>query len=357
METTIDTPTQTLPFQFHGKTGEYFRIWIVNVVLSILTLGIYSAWAKVRNKRYFYSNTELDGSTFEYLANPVTILKGRLIALAVFAIYSISIWFMPLTEPVFLIAFFAALPWLVVRSMAFNARNSAFRNIRFDFRSNYGEAAKVYIGIPLLIIVTLGLAYPYFAYRHRDFIINNSGFGTTGFGFDARAKQFYLIYLKAFGGLVLLGLLIFVVLPMMMPVAQSAAQVPADTMPAATPEKVMLMLLPMLVIIPVYMLIGTYIHTATLNTVFNHAFTGQQRFSSQLKTGRMFWIYMSNLVAILLTLGLLIPWAKIRIARYRLENLAVETEGSLDGFIAGEQERVKATGEEFSEVFDVDLGL
>lgn len=357
METTIDTSSQTLPFQFHGKTGEYFRIWIVNVVLSILTLGVYSAWAKVRNKRYFYSNTELDGSTFEYLANPVAILKGRLIALAVFAIYSIATWFAPLTEPVFLIAFFAGLPWLIVRAITFNARNSAFRNIHFDFSSNYREAAKIYIGIPLLVILTLGLAYPYFAYRHRNFIVDNSGFGTSGFDFDARAKQFYLIYIKAFTGLILLGLLIFVIMPSLMPVAQSAVQVPVETMPAPTPQMILKIMLPLLVIIPVYMLIGTYIYTATLNTVFNHAFTGQQRFSSKLKTRRMFWIYLSNFVAVLLTVGLLIPWAKIRIARYRLENLALETEGSLDSFIAGEQERVKATGEEFAEVFDVDLGL
>ncbi|MED5348372.1 MAG: DUF898 family protein, partial [Pseudomonadota bacterium] len=41
-------------FQFHGEGGEFFRIWIVNLVLSIVTLGIYSAWAKVRTKRYFY---------------------------------------------------------------------------------------------------------------------------------------------------------------------------------------------------------------------------------------------------------------------------------------------------------------
>ena len=86
METTINSPAQTLPFRFHGRAGEYFRIWIVNIMLSIVTLGIYSAWAKVRNKRYFYSNTELDGSSFEYLADPVAILKGRLIAVGIFAI-------------------------------------------------------------------------------------------------------------------------------------------------------------------------------------------------------------------------------------------------------------------------------
>lgn len=38
------------PFSFTGSAGEYFRIWIVNIALSIVTLGIYSAWAKVRTK-------------------------------------------------------------------------------------------------------------------------------------------------------------------------------------------------------------------------------------------------------------------------------------------------------------------
>jgi Zn-dependent protease with chaperone function len=58
-----------LPFEFRGRAGEYFGIWIVNVLLSIITLGIYSAWAKVRRLRYFYGNTWLDGHNFEYHAD------------------------------------------------------------------------------------------------------------------------------------------------------------------------------------------------------------------------------------------------------------------------------------------------
>ncbi len=34
---------------FSGRGSEFFGIWIVNVLLSILTLGIYSAWAKSQN--------------------------------------------------------------------------------------------------------------------------------------------------------------------------------------------------------------------------------------------------------------------------------------------------------------------
>lgn len=55
-------------FEFFGKTMEFWGIWIVNGLLSIITLGIYSAWAKVRTHQYFYGNTELDGHRFSYLA-------------------------------------------------------------------------------------------------------------------------------------------------------------------------------------------------------------------------------------------------------------------------------------------------
>ncbi len=57
--------------EFHGTGGEYFRIWIVNIFLTIVTLGIYSAWAKVRTQRYFASITRLDGASFAYLAKPL----------------------------------------------------------------------------------------------------------------------------------------------------------------------------------------------------------------------------------------------------------------------------------------------
>jgi uncharacterized membrane protein YjgN (DUF898 family) len=53
-------------FTFSGTRREYFGIWIVNILLTVLTLGIYSAWAKVRRMHYFYRNTRLAGASFDY---------------------------------------------------------------------------------------------------------------------------------------------------------------------------------------------------------------------------------------------------------------------------------------------------
>lgn len=344
-----------LPFEFDGRTGEYFRIWIVNVVLSILTLGIYSAWAKVRTKRYFYGNTRVDGTGFDYHAKPVAILKGRLIAVAVLVGYYITLQFLPLAEPVFLLLFMVALPWLVVRALMFNARNSSYRNVRFGFRSNYLEAAKVFIGMPLLVVLTLGLFYPYFMYRQKSFVVNNSGFGTAGFDFRAEAGSFYEIYLKAFGMLVLIAVLFAFVLPALAPVAIGQDMGSTEQAPGA--GQLTLGLLPLLLMVPLYMLFFTYIQTATTNLVFNKSLLQDHQLQSTLSVGRMFWIYLTNFLAVVCSLGLLIPWASIRIARYRFENLSLQTAGSLDEFVAEERDQVRATGEELAEAFDVDLGL
>src|SRR3954471_13313191 len=77
-------------FEFRGKSGEFFRIWIVNIALTLITLGIYSAWAKVRTRRYFYGNTLVAGHSFDYHASPVRILIGRAIALVLFGGYQLG---------------------------------------------------------------------------------------------------------------------------------------------------------------------------------------------------------------------------------------------------------------------------
>ena len=94
-------PRVLLPFEFRGNGGEYFRIWIVNLLLTIITLGIYSAWAKVRRMRYFYGNTFVDGQSFEYHGQPLAILKGRLIVVAGYVVFVITSQIYPIFAVIF----------------------------------------------------------------------------------------------------------------------------------------------------------------------------------------------------------------------------------------------------------------
>src|SRR5437879_9460526 len=89
-------PGKHHPVQFTAAAGEYFRIWIVNLGLTIVTLGIYSAWAKVRKRRYLYSHTRIGGEGFEYRAKPLPILKGRLFALGLLVVLFAAGHFVPI---------------------------------------------------------------------------------------------------------------------------------------------------------------------------------------------------------------------------------------------------------------------
>src|SRR5262245_18334370 len=343
---------RTEPFSFTGTGGEYFRIWIVNLLLSVLTLGIYSAWAKGRRMRYFYGNTRLAGSAFEYHGKPLQILKGRLIAMGVVVFSAILTTIWPLTNVLFVLLILFGTPWIIVEARTFQMRMSSYRNIRFNFRQDYGEAARIYIGLALLISITLGLIYPYWSFRRYQFAITNTAFGTTPFGCIARAGDFYRIYFVAllFWIPVLLGF--YLVLESYPQLGESGTAAPAD--PALLAG-----LLPLLVlgIAICYFLAMSFLQKALGNVSFGNTLVGPHRVVSRLEMWPLLRIYVVNTLLIALTLGLFLPWAHVRLARYRLESLSLEVHGGLEAFVADQQAQATAAGDELGEFLDVDLGL
>ncbi len=341
---------QARQLEFTGIGSEFFRIWIVNVGLTLVTLGIYSAWAKVRTKRYFYGNTLIDNSSFEYLASPITILKGRLISFAVIASYVLVTDFYPMATPVFLLAFVLIFPWLIVRSLCFNARNTAYRNVTFNFRGSTGQSYLCFLILPLLSVLTLGLAYPAVVARQKRYFVNNSCFGGSEFQLDAATRAFFWIYLKAFLVLLLafaavFGMSYYFALAAAGPTGADAGYAPFIPITIS------------LIIYPAYLIAYTLVQANITNLVVNNSSLEGHHFASNLETGKLLWLYLSNSVAILLSLGLLIPWAMIRSARYRVECTALVTDQPLDNFIRVQQNQISATGEELSDLMDVEFGL
>lgn len=205
-------PVRTVPFEFTGNANEYFRIWIVNTLLTIVTLGVYSAWAKVRTKRYFYRNTKVDGSSFDYLADPIPILKGRIIAaLALGLLFGSQYYSLPLYVGL-LIVYLLLTPWVVVKALAFNARNSAYRNVRFVFTGRPGEAAGLYLGMMLLQIATCGIATPYVQWRMTGFVVTRHLYGDLRLQWESKPMAYFRAYLIAIAMLLLLYVVFLVTL-------------------------------------------------------------------------------------------------------------------------------------------------
>ncbi len=356
-----DAPA-ALTLEFRGDAREYFRIWAVNLCLTLATLGIFSAWAKVRKKRYFYSHTVLDGTPFQYLGQPVPILKGRIVAACLFLVYYAASHLFTSLLPYVLAAGLVVAPWVVVRSAAFNARYSAYRNMTFGFEASYVEALKtVYVWglIPALVVCAMfdwwgnvylaaglfgvfGLAFPWWLRRLKAFIVGRSCYGGAHGELTATGGQFFNVYFVA--GLIMLA-------------AGIATGVLAAAVFAAAKMSELSVILASLPVYAGYVLAFAYIQANIGNLVWNHTRLGPLRFQSTLRGTELAKLYLTNAVAIIATLGFATPWAVIRTLKYRADNMRVLAAGSLAEFRGGAASALQASGAEVAEFFDLDLSL
>ena len=362
-------PSESVPFQlqherlqFNGKAGEYFRIWIVNLSLTVLTLGIYSAWAKVRKNRYIYGNLKLAGSYFDYTAKPLVILRGRLIALALLVVYWVAEIYIPLISAGLLLVLSVVTPWLIVRSRMFNMRYTTYRNIRFSFNPVYGEAFQVVFLYGLLSVITLGLAVPYAHFKRNQMIVDNTKFGNLNFKLDELGKKFYIAYmLGALLAICVLGPLGFVLFKLTSVATQGDPEAAgAILLASASFLKVAPVLIPAFLYFVVLQFVKAYILRVTTNgtSIGGGAEANEvHKLGCDWSLARMLGIYLTNIIAIALSFGLLVPWAQMRILRYQLNHTWVDVSGSLDDVLAGQLSEVSSIGEEIGDVFDVDIGL
>lgn len=335
----------TYPFVFSGKGGEYFRIWIVNIALTLATLGIYSAWAKVRNNRYLYGNTSVANGHFDYHADPKVILKGRIIAIVLLLIYLGLSSFLPVVGVIMALLVLIAIPWIVVRSLAFNARNSSWRNLRFHFAGKEMGAAGAYIGWPLIGVLTFGFGMPYAWFKTAQYGVNNHRMGQTPFRLSAAASDFYAIFFY----MIFAGILASIAFAAVS--AFSFAGIDPDA-----PELTATQVVGGAVFALVYIAIFNLFNALRFRTIYDDLDLGENRIQCSMSIPGYLSVAVTNTIAMLFTLGLFYPWAKVRMSKFMLESLTLRAV-DLDNFVASAEEEQSAFGEEFGDAFDLGIGV
>jgi uncharacterized membrane protein YjgN (DUF898 family) len=369
-EAPVLTDTKPLPLAFHGSAREYFRIWIVNLCLTIVTLGIFSAWAKVRKKRYSYSHTTLGGTPFQYLGQPVPILKGRLIAAAGLLLYYVASHFVTSLLPWVLGAGLVAAPWVVSRSAAFNARYSAFRNMTFHFGGTYwGAARALYMGgiVPALVIVTIfdipgklailgvlygifGFSFPWWLRGLKKFVVEGTSFGGKKGAFLATGGQFFKIYflsslITSAVALPVTGAVYVIFFVIQNPALNESFDPQVQALALAVAGYAG------------YAVGYAYNKSRSGNLAWDHTSLGPIRFSSTLRSLDLTKLYVTNALAIVASCGLAIPWAMMRTLRYRADHMFVRQEGDMAEFKGSDRSTVGAVGAEALGFFDLDLSI
>ena len=338
-------------FEFRGSAGEWFGIWIVNLLLSIVTLGIYSAWAKVRTKKYFYQNTYVAGRNFDYHATGMQILIGRIIVVVGLIAFSV-ISAIPIAGLAVALGLVFLMPWLLVRSLRFNAVMSSYSNVRFRFSGKYGGAFLTFILYPFLCALTLYLTFPFLDRARKRFVMNNHSLGRHEFSFVAGIGGFYKAFLVALlwvlGVSMVIGALVF---PGFAAIeAGLESEDPAVIGPLIGGIYVWFFL----ALIPAGTIYMAMIRNVSLS---NLELEGGHRFHSNVSPGRLIWITLSNAIVTAITLGLMLPWAQIRMARYLASRTALVAGPSLDNFVGALDEEATALGDAYTDLEGIEIGL
>ena len=391
------------PLDFGGSGFEYFKIWIVNILLILITLGVYYPWAKVRNQRYFYANTTLEGRNFEYHATGKQLLMGYIIAMVFLIVVSIVQNISPIGALGAFLSLSVIIPWVVWRSLAFSMRMSSFSNVRFRFVGDLKGAYINFMLLPgllllciyggpslvLLWLITLptsigmeeGLLIATFAFvlivlmvylfaflknKNTHYMVNGYRFGQGQFSTLLETQKFVKILLKTLGlaVLILMSIAVFTVFMMVLAGGGSSllnifSQNAGDILELLLRHNIegALGLVYIAFLMATFILVA-YFQSQVRQYVFaNTVLNGKVNFSSSLTTISLAWLMMSNFLLVLVTLGLGTPWAKVRRAKLILKNTLVDVEHGIDGFITQQQDKQSALGEQIGDAFDVDIGI
>jgi uncharacterized membrane protein YjgN (DUF898 family) len=391
--------------RFTGSGSEYFKIWIVNILLTIVTVGLYYPWAKVRNKRYFYANSTLADRNFEYHATGKQLFVGFLIAVGIFIVFQVLSQVVPPLGLILLLLLFVAIPWIIWRSLIFNMKVSSFSNVFFSFRGKLSSAYINYFGLPLLLVVTfyglpIGIAIimplmfmgnmgggesstfemilpiiiivvsiisflvafyliALIKKRNTEYVLNGTRYGQGIFETKLETKKFMFINLKVFG-LTLLGALVFLGLAVAFGLnPQELSDINPEDLQGGLPEGLIGILVVAYVALLFFMLlIMAFLITRQRTYIFENTMLDKKiGFKSTLRARDYAWVMISNILLIIVTVGFAIPWTKVRMARLTLENTYVDTSVGFDEYLSQKEQEQSSLGDQIGDAFDVDVGI
>jgi uncharacterized membrane protein YjgN (DUF898 family) len=302
--------------RFHGSGGELFGIFITNVLFTLLTLGVYSFWAKVKTRQYLWGQTEFAGDRFGFHGTGKELLIGWVKAAVLFGgLVTLAnlipvVWDKPWANVVAQLLFLGGLavliPLAIIGSMRYRLSRTSWRSVRFGFYGGYRELLGIMLWSFLLTGFTLGLYLPFYQTNLRRFLVNHSLFGSTSFAFNGEGWDLLGRYVRT-----------------------------------------------LLLTLPTLGLIWLWYLAFQRRYYWDHTSFAGARFHCTVTGSGLLGLYAVNLTIIIASLGLALPWATVRTRLYEMENLALQGPVDIE-HITQRAQAATPTGEELSGFLDVD---
>lgn len=309
--------------RYHGTGGSLFGLMFVNALLTMMTLGIYSAWAKNKLREYHWSHTEMDGDRFAYHGTGGELFAGFLkasfvmigLSLAVGAVEGAvggeraSIGVLLSIYGAFYIGLFVLIVYAVNSARRYRLSRTSWRGIRFSFHGEGDDFLTLMTRGTLLSIVTLSLYSPRFQHERRAFFVQNVRFGSEPFMYDGEPQPLFREYVKA-----------------------------------------------LLLTIPTIGIYWIWYAAFKHRYFWNHTAMRGARFQSTVTGPALIALHGGNLLLVLFTFGLGAPWAIARMHAFWCDNLTLV--GTVDwASIQQRAQRSRVFGEGLADSLDVDIGI
>jgi uncharacterized membrane protein YjgN (DUF898 family) len=379
---------ESTPVEFSGTGSEYFRIWIVNLLLIMVTFGIYYPWAKVRKLRYFYNNTRIDDHPLEFHGEPKKMLRGTLIAGVLFSMYSVAADFSATAGVIALVALIAIAPVLFQASMRFRLANSSWRGMRMRFTAQGYREAYACVALPMVLVLlpgvliglladgdpkskaavsnalatTIGsifllvaIVMPYFFWRIKRFQHNHYAWGPLKTEYRSPVVETYKVFGMTIGVALLLVAVFAAVVFAMWPSNMGSTRSWSRNLGI-----IFSLFVPLFFgfIILINILPRAYFTAKMQNLLWSRTGNRHFRFKSELAVGKFIGLQFKNYFLILITLGLYWPFAVVATQRMKLEAISLKTRVALDKLSDAARARENdAAGDMAADLFGFDVGM
>lgn len=387
-----------LKIKFTAKGKDYFKIWITNLALTIITIGIYYPWAKARQQRYFWAHTIVADHALGFHGRAQSMFKGYAIAAFLSILYYGLSKISPEYGAAMLIFLALIYPILFRASSRFLLLNTSWRGLRFKFKASvkqsyqylassilvsclitlipiilvfvYGESiddfdnkinwttyTPVFLFTLLLIIFGVPIAYFYIKKFQRDFY----SFANIQTRFNANAWGFFKVLLKTVAVSILVSIFFGIIGAVFGLFFGVFSFFSSDSFSKSNILGVLIYVLPLILFLGYFLyfvIINSYFNSRHFNFFWGNIVSNDLKMESDLKLKPLIILNSKNWILILLSLGLYYPFAKVASTRMQLESLSIFTTLDFNQLVSDASiEEENNLGQAMSDLFDFDFGF
>ena len=385
--------------EFSGSGGEFFRVWIVNLLLTIVTLGFYTPFARRRTAQYFYSHTLVADSPLEFTAQQRKMVFGFLLLVVIYVAFKLAAETgQDSAVSLFLLAGAALAPYFWASAMRFRLGATRWRGVRLQFAASWAEVYKASWPVFALALVWIVVVAAFAAwtdaapaggaavvrllpkvpalawllvvggliasvlciirleFNYKSLLVTKASIGAQAGRWKPAYRDFVRIWAATLGmflgGALLFAVLVGVAVGGTLAAAASGKPLQAGTIIAFLVGGIAFIFGLFLISAPA----RAYREARMFQLVWNNVGVSTvARFKCKLRAKRYVMLRVRNMFLTLFTLGLFRPFAMVSEYRMKTESVTLHVKGGLDQLVGQLVRQQDGLGDALADAVGLDL--